>query len=312
MSKKTSYLLGISLTIVLGTIFSYFLGGKEYWDDQEKKGEARAIVVQESKDDKVSKKVFSAIDSKNGMSFNANDNFNFENSSFLIVTPLSEGLNEEVSKLSRYIIDNPKKQLEIIGNYKSNEQNNSAFPNLGLARAYSVKSYLVSQGIPSHALNIFGKLDDDIILNTNGIYYGPLDYNISTVIEGDTPINDVVNGLGKEIKANPLVIHFDIGNANIELSNEQRSTFAKIASYIDKADDKALIQIVGHTDDIGKRSDNIKLGLSRANIVKQYLVKNMILESKIETSSNGPDQPIAENNTKDGQSINRRVIVTIN
>lgn len=312
MSKKTSYLLGISLTIVVGTIFYYYLGGKDNWDDHEKKLEAQMMVVQDSNVDKVSKKIFSAIDSKSGMAFNANDNFNFENSGFLIVNPLSEGLNEEVSKLSRYIIDNPKKQLEIIGYYESNEQNNSAFPNLGLARAYSVKSYLVSQGIPSHALNIFGKIDDDIILNTNGLYYGPLDYNISTVIEGNTPINDLVNGLGKEIKANPLVIHFDIGNANIAFSNEQRSTFAKIASYIDKANDKAIIQIVGHTDDIGNRSENIKLGLSRANIIKQYLVKNMILESKIETSSNGPDQPIADNKTKDRQSINRRVIVTIN
>ncbi|WAC00903.1 OmpA family protein [Lacinutrix neustonica] len=144
------------------------------------------------------------------------------------------------------------------------------------------------------------------------MYYGPLHYNISTTIEGDPGVELALIALRQDIQANSLVMYFDIGNAAITLSPEQKEIVAKMSRYIDKANDNAVIEIIGHTDDIGDWDSNVKLALSRANFAKEYFVENNILETKIKTTSKGPDQPIADNATEEGRSKNRRVVVTIN
>ncbi|WAC00904.1 hypothetical protein N7U66_11725 [Lacinutrix neustonica] len=131
MNKKTGYLLGVFLTIILGIILYYFLCCKSCWDAQ--KAEAKTIVVGVPEVENTSKNRLSIIDSKSGIAFKAKDNFNFRTSDFSIVTPLGEGLVEEVSKLARFINDNSKKGLDITGYYSIGEENTTAFPNLGLA-----------------------------------------------------------------------------------------------------------------------------------------------------------------------------------
>jgi len=313
MSKKTGYLLGILLTTILGTILYYFLCCKPCWDEAAKKEvEAKNMVVDEPEVKETTKNVFSIIDSKSGIAFKADDNFNFKESDFSIIKPVSKGLNQEISKLSRFLKDNPNKSLDIAGYYLDSEKNTTAYPNLGLARSNAVKNYMVSQGISSRSLNTFGALNNDMISDEKNIFYGPIKYGINSVAEGDTSAVDALKALKDDIIANPLIMYFDIGNAKINLSAEQKQKVAKISRYIDKANDNASIQIIGHTDNIGDRTSNIRLGLSRANFAKEYFVKNAISENKINTSSKGPDKPIADNATKEGQAKNRRVVVTIN
>ena len=310
MSKKTSYLLGILLTIILGTILYYFLCCKCCYGIVDKTEEVETIVA-EPEPLKPTKSAFSVIDSKSGIAFNANDNFNFKISDFTILQPFSESINSETSKISAFLNDNPLKSLDITGYYTNDEENTTAFPNLGLARANSVKNYFVSQGVSSKSINTSGKLNDDLIPDESNTLFGPLSYSIGTVNENDTSALDALKALGEEIKADPLVLYFDIGNTTIELTELQRQKVAKISRYVDKVDN-ASIQIIGHTDNTGDRASNIQLGQNRANFAKDYLVKNAISESKIKTASKGPDQPIADNAEEVGRAKNRRVVVTIN
>jgi outer membrane protein OmpA-like peptidoglycan-associated protein len=67
----------------------------------------------------------------------------------------------------------------------------------------------------------------------------------------------------------------------------------------------------GHTDSDGDADANRKLGLDRANAVKAYLISKGIAADKITTTSSGEDKPIADNNTDDGKSLNRRVDMKI-
>lgn len=71
-------------------------------------------------------------------------------------------------------------------------------------------------------------------------------------------------------------------------------------------------EIVGHTDSTGSNKYNQKLGLKRANAVKNWLVKQGVESSRILTSSKGESQPIATNKTKAGRAKNRRAVVVIN
>jgi len=67
------------------------------------------------------------------------------------------------------------------------------------------------------------------------------------------------------------------------------------------------VEISGHTSNEGKREFNMKLSRKRAVAVKEFLVSAGIDENRIGTIGYGPDKPIADNDTKEGQEKNRRI-----
>lgn len=314
MSKKTGYLLGILLTIILGTILYWFFCCKPCLEAER---EASGL-TSETEDTSVKKDLktatmnaFAIKDANGGLDFSINDNLNFKTSSASILTPISEDIDAKAKELVKYYEENPSKTLDIYGHYRSDETNNSVFPTLGLARANSAKNYLVSKGMLSKSINTYGKLDDNFHADEEGILYGPLSYNVLTTSEGDTSAADEMKSLGDTIKVNPLVLYFDTAQASINLTDAQRQKVADMVRYVDHVEG-ASINVTGHTDNTGSRITNTRLGQNRADFAKNYLANNGISASKINSSSKGPDQPIADNATEEGRAKNRRVVVTIN
>ena len=73
-----------------------------------------------------------------------------------------------------------------------------------------------------------------------------------------------------------------------------------------------FIEIEGHTDNVGEKNLNYKLGLDRAEAVKRYLYENQQIPlHKINVISYGEEKPIAPNKTKDGRAQNRRVVIKV-
>jgi outer membrane protein OmpA-like peptidoglycan-associated protein len=73
-----------------------------------------------------------------------------------------------------------------------------------------------------------------------------------------------------------------------------------------------FIEIEGHTDNVGDKNFNYKLGLERAEAVKKYLYENeQIPLHKINVISYGEEKPIAPNKTKAGRAQNRRVVIKL-
>ena len=70
-------------------------------------------------------------------------------------------------------------------------------------------------------------------------------------------------------------------------------------------------KIQGHTDNRGKESFNKMLSAKRAKAVKDYLISKGIDESILTHEGFGSEQPIADNNTKEGREKNRRVVFEI-
>jgi len=80
-----------------------------------------------------------------------------------------------------------------------------------------------------------------------------------------------------------------------------------IAKYLKLYKDINM-EISGHTDNVGSVAYNLSLSERRAESVKQYLVEeNGIEEDRLETTGKGSSQPIASNETEEGQAENRRV-----
>ena len=97
-----------------------------------------------------------------------------------------------------------------------------------------------------------------------------------------------------------------------DLSDEAKGIVDELAEKV-KADNRGLwIEIEGHTDNSGDETYNEKLGLKRADSVRDYLYQSHgIPLHRISVYSFGESQPIADNSTKDGRARNRRVVIKV-
>ncbi|MEL6866639.1 MAG: phosphate ABC transporter substrate-binding/OmpA family protein [Bacteroidota bacterium] len=67
------------------------------------------------------------------------------------------------------------------------------------------------------------------------------------------------------------------------------------------------IRIEGNTDNVGSRSSNVSLSKKRAQAVADYLIsEHGIPSNRVIVKGNGPDNPVASNNTDAGRAKNRR------
>jgi outer membrane protein OmpA-like peptidoglycan-associated protein len=73
----------------------------------------------------------------------------------------------------------------------------------------------------------------------------------------------------------------------------------------------AVIEIAGHTDDVGEPAANLILSQKRAESVRNYLISNGIKAERVIAKGYGEEQPIAANDTSEGRQINRRTEVRI-
>jgi len=68
-----------------------------------------------------------------------------------------------------------------------------------------------------------------------------------------------------------------------------------------------LIEVQGHTDNVGNDEYNFNLSRDRAASVRAYLVEHGVPSDKITSNGFGETTPVADNNTKAGKAKNRRV-----
>ena len=304
MKKTTRYLLLILITIIVGTYF-YITCCSECGMNVTETEVTETIEEEAVSIDLPEPTSYPFAISDGDYAYNENDNYNFKLSSSSILTPLSDKVTAGVISLKTYLADNAEKVINLTGFYDSTETNNSAFPNLGLARANVVKNHFVENGISSSQINTIGELRS--LIPKDDIFLGPISYSIADKAEN---ADDELRALYDKITANPLVLYFNTGEAAINLSVEQRQKVAEISRYLDKVDG-ATAQVIGHTDSSGQRATNIVLGQERADFAANYLGKNGISSTKIVTSSKGPDVPVASNATEEGKAKNRRTVVTL-
>jgi NitT/TauT family transport system substrate-binding protein len=68
----------------------------------------------------------------------------------------------------------------------------------------------------------------------------------------------------------------------------------------------AYLRIAGNTDNVGNRDANVKLSRARADAVARFLVSKGFDRNKFDVTGNGPDKPVATNDTDEGKAKNRR------
>ncbi len=302
MSKRTLYVLGMLITVIITCFLQWkFCCNSDVALLKEDTNKVVAIP-------KATFFPFAIKDANGNLSLNINENFNFKESNFNFLTPISTNVDTGIDKLKEYLATNNGKSIAITGFYKSNEENTSMYPNLGIARANAIKNYFTSKGIPSKIINTFGKLEEDMVADADKIYHGPVSFEI--LKDENNNKDDELAKLLAEINANPLILHFNVGQASTNLTQKQREKIKDISTYLDKKEGSSCL-IVGHADSTGSDELNMNLGQKRADFTKSRFVQNAIDAKKISTTSKGENEPIADNNTKEGRAKNRRTEIII-
>jgi outer membrane protein OmpA-like peptidoglycan-associated protein len=98
-------------------------------------------------------------------------------------------------------------------------------------------------------------------------------------------------------------VAFKTGRA--ELADSSYPMLAMVAS-IARACETAL-EIAGHTDSVGDAAVNQKLSQRRADAVRKYLVQSGVSPARLKATGYGETQPVADNNSKSGRKLNRRI-----
>jgi outer membrane protein OmpA-like peptidoglycan-associated protein len=103
-------------------------------------------------------------------------------------------------------------------------------------------------------------------------------------------------------------VHFDTGKPTLRPASFKE--LDEIAAYM-KLKPEEKFEIGGHTDNVGKAEDNLRLSQQRAESVKRYLVKKGVQPQRITAKGYGATQPLADNASEEGRQQNRRTEVTI-
>lgn len=111
-------------------------------------------------------------------------------------------------------------------------------------------------------------------------------------------------GEGIHLTLNENAVRFDVNKAT--LTTQAKTNLDKLVPVFNSYAD-TNIEIFGYTDSTGKPEYNLTLSQKRAESVKTYLISKGLAASRFKTSGFGIADPIASNDTKEGQSQNRRV-----
>ena len=137
---------------------------------------------------------------------------------------------------------------------------------------------------------------------------------VGTKVEAvDTKVAEVVAASRRLVYE--VTLSEDQGNfkfGRTDLPDEAKTRLDELVNQL-KSDPRGIfIEIEGHTDNVGSKTLNERLGLERAEQVKRYLYEqHQVPLHKINVISYGEDKPVAENRTRQGRAQNRRVVVRI-
>ncbi len=133
-------------------------------------------------------------------------------------------------------------------------------------------------------------------------------YSQNFEIPSDTSYQEITNNISLEPieKGTKVVLNnifFESGRASLK-----PISYVELNKAVDllKDNHSMVIEIGGHTDNVGSDALNLSLSQKRADAVRQYMILAGIEENRVQSKGYGETQPIADNNTSEGKAKNRR------
>ena len=122
------------------------------------------------------------------------------------------------------------------------------------------------------------------------------------VLDDDVPLDDLCRRAFAELGDLPVTFV----ESSAELSKPYYPGLDKLIDFAWHCSD-AIILIVGHTDSTGHEGWNVQLSRARAQAVADYLQRKGLEPERLLVEGRGSAEPIADNETRYGRSLNRRI-----
>lgn len=158
--------------------------------------------------------------------------------------------------------------------------------------------------------SVLGAIIGGVVGGAAGAYIGNRMDKQAKEIEEEIPgaeVTRVGEGINVTFDENSG-IYFDTNKS--EVNSKSEISLLKLISIFQKYP-KTNIMVEGHTDSTGRDTYNMELSQKRAQSVTNYLTRNGIDSSRIQTNWFGEEQPKYDNSTAEGRSKNRRVELAI-
>ena len=110
---------------------------------------------------------------------------------------------------------------------------------------------------------------------------------------------------GKALELRDLLFDFAKSALRPDAETELQRIYSGIKGF------NWVIEIGGHTDNVGTEQNNLQLSTRRAQTVRDFLVAQGYPAEKITFKGYGPSAPIGENETEAGRARNRRVEIKV-
>ena len=129
--------------------------------------------------------------------------------------------------------------------------------------------------------------------------HAPKDSDTVSVAHVDFEIKKIE--VGKPYKINDIYF----GQNSFELQEESKFVLDQFVVFLNENPSYA-VTIQGHTDNLWSDEYNLKLSITRAKAVQDYLIQQGINASRLKYEGFGKSRPVATNDTPEGRAKNRR------
>ena len=100
-------------------------------------------------------------------------------------------------------------------------------------------------------------------------------------------------------------VQFETGTAVLRAESDR--VLSEVARILSDHAEIELVEVQGHTDEVGTADYNRQLGQARATSVVNWLAQHGIKRERLAAKGYGSDRPIADNTSEEGRQKNRRV-----
>ncbi len=108
-----------------------------------------------------------------------------------------------------------------------------------------------------------------------------------------------------------LTKDFQFSEGNATLTSESQPFLDEVIQLLEE-NPAWTLQIIGHTDNVGKKQDNYELSVRRAQAVADYLVEQGFSVDQLIVSGRGDTEPLSKEDSDAAKAQNRRVQFLIN
>jgi len=166
---------------------------------------------------------------------------------------------------------------------------------------------LVNEETGKYAVSTVVELDDSFVLtvNSEGTFFDTYFIDpFNELYDPPTELDIQLHSIEKELPVELRTVNFETNSA--ELNETSIICIKKLLKFLE-VNNTLIIEIDGHTDNVGGYKENLELSKMRAKAVHDYLIDNGIEKKRVSYQGFGESKPINSNNTDEGKADNRRV-----